>query len=304
MRDTLLLIDANSLIHRAFHALPPLTAPDGRPVGALYGLASIIIKILKDGPTGEGSPEYIAAAFDRPEPTHRESEYKEYKATRPPAHADLVSQLIESHKLFKIFGIKTFEFPGWEADDIIATLAGKFSAEWLKVFILSGDRDILQMVNDSSIKVIMPQRGISNTTVYDKNAVKEKFGIAPNQLADYKGLVGDASDNIPGVPSIGPKTAADLISRYGSLENLYREVDSIGIPNKNLQTKLKTYREQAFLSKRLATLESKLPIEVSIDNLIFRPLPEKDVADYFEHLGFKSLLERFKRYISNEEYLV
>ena len=304
MRDALLLIDANSLIHRAFHALPPLTAPDGRPAGALYGLASIIIKILKEGPTGEGSPEYIAAAFDRPEPTHRESEYKEYKVTRPPAHADLISQLIESHKLFKTLGIKTFELPGWEADDIVTTLASKFSAEGLKVFILSGDRDVLQAVHNNDVKVIMPQRGISNTITYDEKAVKEKFGVAPEQLADYKGLVGDVSDNIPGVPGVGPKTAANLVGRYGSLEEIYKEVDGVGMENPKLQEKLKTYREQAFLSKKLATLESNLQIKISANELTFRPLPEKDVAKYFEQLGFKSLLERFRHYVSDEDYPV
>ncbi len=300
MRDTLLLIDANSLIHRAFHALPPLTAPDGRPAGALYGLASIIIKILKEGPTGEGPPEYIAAAFDRPEPTHRESEYKEYKATRPPVDAGLIPQLIESHELFKVLGINTFELSGWEADDIVTTLASKFSAEGLGVFILSGDRDVLQAVHNSGVRVVMPQRGISDTVVYDEKAVKEKFGVSPDQLADYKGLVGDASDNIPGVPGIGPKTAADLIGRYGSLDKLYTEVDGAGVPNPRLQEKLKTYREQAFLSKKLATLASDLPIEVSVDELAFKPSSDDEVAEYFGRLGFKSLLERFRRYAAGE----
>ncbi len=295
MRDTLLLIDANSLIHRAFHALPPFTAPDGRPTGALYGLASIVIKIMKEGPTGEGAPEYIAAAFDRPEPTHRETEYKEYKATRPATHSDLVSQLIESHELLHTLGIKTFESPGWEADDIVVTFARRFSKEGLNVFILSGDRDVLQAVQDEKVRVIMPQRGITNTVVYDDKAVKEKFGVTPAELADYKGLVGDTSDNIPGVPGVGPKTAADLISRYGSLEKLYNEVD-VGLANAKLQEKLRTYREQAFLSKKLATLETNLDIKASIDDLVFKPLPENEIALYFAKLGFKNLLERFQRY--------
>ena len=301
MKDTLLLIDANSLIHRAFHALPPLTAPDGRPAGALYGLASIIIRILRDGPTGEGSPEYIAAAFDRPEPTHRKIEYKEYKGTRPPTSSDLISQLIEAHNLFKTLGIKTFEMPGWEADDIVTTLANKFSNEGLKVFILSGDRDVLQAVDNLGVKVVMPQKGISDTVIYDETAVKAKFGVTPKQLADYKGLVGDTSDNIPGVPGVGPKTASDLINRYESLEGLYNEVDSVGLPKVSLQEKLKTYRDQAFLSKKLATLENNLPIEVSIDEIVFKPMPDEDVADYFEQFGFKSLLERYKRYRSGED---
>ncbi|MCL4405442.1 hypothetical protein M1295_02700 [Patescibacteria group bacterium] len=296
MNDTLLLIDANSLIHRAFHALPPLTSPDGRPAGALYGVASMFIKIFKEGPTGEGPAGYIAAAFDRQEATFREREYKEYKITRPPAATELVSQLIECRELFKVLNVKTFEYPGFEADDIVCTLARKFAPRGLRIFIVSGDRDLLQAVDDKKIQVIMPQRGISDTLVYDEAKVMEKFGVAPKQFADYKGLVGDTSDNIPGVTGIGPKTAVSLIGKYGSLEKLYEEINSVGLPNSKLQEKLKTSEDQAFLSKKLATLNDSVPIEASMDGLRFNLPAYRDIEAYFEKLGFKTLLERFQRY--------
>jgi DNA polymerase-1 len=300
MNDTLLLIDANSLIHRAFHALPPLTSPDGKPAGALYGVSSILLKIFKEGPTGQGPAGYIAAAFDRQEPTFREKEYKEYKITRAPTATELVSQLIECRELFKTFGIKTFEFPGFEADDIVFALAQKFSAKGLKVFILSGDRDLLQAVDDNKIQVIMPQRGISDILIYDEISVMGKFGVSPKQFADYKGLVGDTSDNIPGVPGIGPKTATNLIGEYKSLEGLYEEVDGVGLVNVKMQEKLKTYREQAFLSKRLATLNKDVPLNVSLDDLRFKLPSYESLSVYFDKFGFKTLLERFQRYSSDQ----
>ncbi len=298
MNDTLLLIDANSLIHRAFHALPPLTSPDGKPAGALYGISSILLRIFKEGPTSEGPAGYIAAAFDRHETTFREEEYKEYKITRAPTAPELVSQLIECRELFKVMGIKTFEFPGFEADDIVFTLANKFAPKGLRVFILSGDRDLLQSVDDKKIQVIMPQRGISDILVYDEVAVMGKFGVSPRQFADYKGLVGDTSDNIPGVPGIGPKTATNLIGEYGSLDGIYEEVDGVGLVNVKLQEKLKAHKEQAFLSKRLATLNGSVPVDVSIDDLRFKLPPYDGLAVYFNKFGFKTLLERFQRYSS------
>lgn len=289
MKDTLLLIDANSLIHRAYHALPPFTTPDGRPSGALYGLASILIKVFKERPSRFG-----IAAFDHPAPTIREDIYKEYKATRAPAADTLISQIIESHKLLPAFGIKVLEYPGWEADDIVATLAHQFiRKDNLQIIILSGDLDMLQAVRDDKIVVEAPKKGISNTIIYNEEAVRERFSIPPNLLTDFKGLVGDTSDNIPGVPGIGPKTASDLISRYGNLENLYQEIAEIGIPNQKLQQKLLDYKEQAILSKELATLKTDLPLDVKLEDLqIVSPLARPELAHYLKSLGFESLVKR------------
>lgn len=287
MKDTLLLIDANSLIHRAFHALPPLTTTDGAPAGALYGLASIIIKVLKERSYG-----YCAAAFDHPEKTEREKSYGAYKATRPPTADSLISQLQESHNLLKRFGIRVLEHPGWEADDIVATLAEQFANKDLQVIILSGDRDLLQCVKDGVV-VEAPVRGISNTTIYNETAVKEKFGVPPKSLTDFKGLTGETSDNIPGVPGIGPKTAGELIGRYGTLEDLYKEIEELGLSNKKLEAKLKEHKDKAMLSKKLATLETGLPLGVTLEDLKIRqPFADAKLINYFQSLGFESLAKR------------
>ncbi len=213
----LFLIDANSIIHRSFHALPPFTTPEGKPSGAIYGIASILLKLWRDE-----RPDYAAALFDRPEPTFRDEKYAEYKAQRPPAAEELVAQIIEAHKLFEAFGIKTFEKPGYEADDLIATLAEKFKTlPDVQVVILTGDRDTLQMVEGDKLVVQTFNKGVSDTTIYNEAAVIEKYGIAPKQMVDYKALVGDSSDNIKGVPGVGPKTALELIKKiWHSEENV------------------------------------------------------------------------------------
>src|SRR3990167_8364299 len=177
---TLILIDANSIIHRCFHALPKFTAPDGKPSGALYGLASVLLKIFRETP-----PDYAAALFDRPEPTFRDKIYKEYKAQRPPTEDILISQLIEAPKLFEKFGVKPFDKAGFEADDLIATFAEKFKDE-LQVVIMTGDMDTLQIVSDGKIIVRTFKKGISETMDFDETAVKNKYGLEPKQLLDYK----------------------------------------------------------------------------------------------------------------------
>lgn len=291
MKDILLLIDANSLIHRAFHALPPFTTPDGKPSGALYGLSSILIKVFKERPF-----EFGVAAFDHPAPTVREGLYKEYKATRPPVADTLISQIKESHGLLRSFGIKTLEHPGWEADDIVATLAHRFAGkENLQIIILSGDLDMLQITEGDQVVVEVPKKGISNTVIYSEEAVRERFGILPANLTDFKGLTGDTSDNIPGVPGIGPKTASDLISRYGTLENLYQDLSEIGIGNKKLQQKLLEYKDQALLSKKLATLKKDLPLDINLENLqVASPLSSPRLVAYLRDLGFESLVKRIE----------
>ena len=289
MKDTLLLIDANSLIHRAYHALPPLTTAEGGPGGALYGLGSILIKVFKERPF-----KYVSAAFDHPAPTVREGLYEAYKATRPRAADELISQIKESHNLLGAFGIKVLEMPGWEADDIIATLAHRFmSRENFQVVVLSGDLDLLQLVQNDKVVAEVPKKGISNTVIYNEAAVKERFGVPPDLLADFKGLTGDTSDNIPGVPGIGPKTAADLISRYGTLEDLYEELAGLGISNQKLQRKLVDYKSQPLLSKKLAILKIDLPIEIELENLqAHSPLADPKLVRYLENLGFESLVKR------------
>jgi len=280
----LLIIDANSLIYRCFHALPPFTDKEGRPTGALYGLASVLIKIFR-----EQMPTHIVAFFDRPEPTFRKEMYKEYKGQRPPAPDELKSQIIEAHNLFENFSVKTFEIPGFEADDLIGTAVEKFKNEpELKIVVLTGDLDALQLIDNGKIIIETFKKGISDTVIYDSEAVKNRFGILPKQIPDYKGLVGDASDNIKGVNGIGPKTASPLIEKYGSLENFLEEGQ-----NEKAYKKIFESQETAKLSKELAIIRRDAPLEIkNLDEIQHQGLQKEKINGYFEKLGFKTLINR------------
>jgi len=280
----ILLIDAHSLIHRSFHALPPLTAPDGMPTGALYGVSSTLLKVLK-----EKSPDYVVAAFDRPEPTFRKEQYAEYKAHRPKAPDELISQIKESRELFKKFGIYISEIPGYEGDDIIGTLSEKFSKENdVFITILTGDLDTLQLVKNGKVEVETFKKGINDTMIYDEDAVFERLGVTVEHVPDYKGLVGDQSDNIPGIPGVGPKTATQLISKYGTIENIYKLVND----RDPLFKKIAEHKEIALLSKSLATIKKDVPISVVFEETKYEKPNLDDLEKYFNHLGFESLIKR------------
>jgi DNA polymerase-1 len=282
---TFLLIDANSLIHRAYHALPPLTTPEGKPIGAIYGLSSMLLKIMK-----EEKPDYAAAAFDTPEATFREGLFKDYKAHRPKTDEELVGQLVEAHELFQKFNVPFFEKAGYEADDIIAALVKKFSSRKnLKIIILTGDLDTLQLVQRDKVVVKTPKKGVSETIIYDEARVKERYGLEPKKLTDYKGLVGDSSDNIPGVPGVGPKTATRVIQKYGSLEKLYRDLKSA---RNKFEEKILENREKALFSKKLTELQPDIPLEVALENLTPNWSGNGELVEYFSELGFQSLVKR------------
>jgi DNA polymerase-1 len=287
---TLLLFDANSIIHRSFHALPPFTTPDGKPSGALYGIASILLKLWR-----EEWPDYTAALFDRPEPTFRDAIYKEYKAQRPPAVDELISQIIEARHLFEAYGIKVFEKPGFEADDLIATFAEKFKSEKdLRVVILTGDRDTLQLVEDDHVVIQTFNKGVSDTTIYNAQAVIEKYGLTPAQIVDYKALVGDASDNIKGVPGVGPKTATEVLQKFGTVKKIYEAVEKNDADPK-LTKKFGPYKKEAELSEKLVTLERNVPLAMpALQELASEKEPAAARA-YFEKMGFATLLKRIDK---------
>ena len=287
---TILLIDANSIIHRCFHALPPLTTPSGEPIQAVYGLSNILLKVWR-----EEGPVYVAAFFDRPEPTFREKIYVEYKAQRPATPDTLVPQIIEAHQLLQYFGVKAFESPGYEADDFIATAADRFSKEPnVRVVILTGDLDTLQLVRGSKLVVRTFKKGISDTFTYDEDAVRSRYGLEPSQLVDYKALVGDQSDNIKGVPGVGSKTASELLSRFRTLENLYRHLDD----DPKVKKRLAGTEAQAALAKKLVTLDRNAPLPVeSVEELPFSPDLTR-LREYFVRLGFESLLKRSEEHTS------
>jgi len=282
--DKLILIDAHAIIHRTYHALPPLTSPGGAPTGALYGLAQTLLKILR-----EEKPDYAAAAFDRPEKTFREEIFPEYKAQRPKAEDALISQLKEARVLFRKLGIAVVEYPGVEADDVIGTLAEKCAVSGVEIGILTGDMDVLQLVDDKrNVYVLALGRKTSDIKKYDEEKVVEKFGVPARKLPDYKGLAGDASDNIPGVRGVGPKGASNLISRYGSLEGVYANLYEL---SEKEQDRLREGREDAFLSRRLAAIRRDVPLGVDLKSLKFEP-KWGEFKDYLAARGMRSIASR------------
>ena len=236
-KKKIIVFDSNAVIHRAYHALPRLTAKDGRLVNAVYGFFSVFLKAVSDF-----SPSFIAAVFDLPAPTFRHKKYKEYKAKRPKAPDDLYSQIPIIKEVLAGFNVKIFEKSGFEADDVIGTIVTTVAKEKLSTasaIIISGDLDSLQLVNKNT-GVYFLRRGVKDTVLYDEKMVAERLGgLTPGQITDYKSLRGDPSDNIPGVKDIGEKTAIKLILDFGSLENIYQELEKKSERVKNLAVKLK-----------------------------------------------------------------
>lgn len=284
-KPLLLLFDGNALVHRAFHALPPLTVPKtGELVNAVYGFASTLLKVL-----AEIKPSHWAVAFDRPSPTFRHQMFEEYKAQRPKTPEELKSQLARVHQLVSAFNLPAFEIDGYEADDILGTLSHQASQQNIDAIIVTGDADILQTVSPK-VKVLAPRRAFSDTMLYDEAAVRQKYGINPEQIPDFKALAGDPSDNIPGIPGIGKKTALKLIKQFGSLEETYSHIEEV-TPDK-LRTLLCNYRAQAYQSKKLATIVSDVPITLDLDTCAVSTYDRNRVAEFFRELEFVGLLSR------------
>ncbi|MFN3301795.1 MAG: 5'-3' exonuclease H3TH domain-containing protein [Patescibacteria group bacterium] len=285
--EKFIIIDGNSLLHRTWHALPKLTTKTGEVVNAVYGFALIFLKILK-----ELKPDYLVVAFDSKKPTFRHQEFKEYKAKRIKQPEEFYAQISRVKQLLEGFKVKYLEIPGYEADDIIGTLCRLISNFHYPIskIIVSGDLDNLQLV-DEQTKVYTLKRGITKTVIYDKKTIEEKFGLLPHQLIDFKALCGDPSDNIPGVKGIGEKTALKLIKKFGSLENLYQNLEKI--ENEKIKNLLKEQKENAFLSKNLVTIKSNLKIDFNLEDLKRKEPDKEKVIKFFQTLEFKSLIPRF-----------
>ena len=254
-------------------------------MGALYGVASILLKIVE-----QKKPDCAVALFDRPEPTFRKEKFADYKAQRPKAPDDLVAQIISAHDLFAAFSIATLEIPGFEGDDLIGTCATQFSKEKnVTVVILTGDLDSLQLVRDGHVLVETFKKGISETIIYDEAGVKERYGITPSQLIDYKALVGDQSDNIPGVAGVGPKTAATILQTHGSLKNFFAHGQA-----DRAYEKIIAHKDDALLSQDLATIRTNAPIHPILADLLCSPDWQK-VSSFFIQKGFASLTKRIPR---------
>ncbi len=291
-RKKLILIDGNALVHRAFHALPPLTSPQGLITNAVFGFCSILIRIIKDL-----QPDYIAATFDLAGGTVRHKEFTDYKAHRPKAPQELYDQIPMVKELLGYFGIPIFEMQDYEADDVIGTLATKAKQEKnLQVIIATGDLDTLQLVDDDKVVVFTLRKGVNDTITYNEDSVKERFGLKPEQMNDYKGLKGDPSDNIPGVAGVGEKTASSLVQEFGSIEKMYEELEKPTSTHKiseKLKEKLLTHKDMAMLSKQLSTIYTDLDIEFSLKNTDWQKnLDRNKIEQRFKELGFATLIKR------------
>ncbi|MBU4561522.1 DNA polymerase I [bacterium] len=276
-KKRLFLIDGNAYIHRAFHALPPFTTSRGEMVNAVYGFIRMLLKTLK-----KESPDYMAVCFDYPAPTFRHKEYREYKATRKKSPDELKNQIPLTHEIVRALNLALFEKEGYEADDLIATLSERAKKEGIETVIVTGDKDALQLV-DKSTSVLNEPKNI----LYDEKEVKERIGVTPEQITDFMALMGDQSDNVPGVRGVGPKTATQLIQKYGNIENLYHHLDEI---EGKLKERLKDSRENAFLSKRLVILERNVPLKYEISHCKIKPPKREELLGLLHRLEFRSLI--------------
>ena len=292
MAEKFLVIDGSSLIHRAFFALPPLMTKQGLHTGAVYGLCNMLLKLL-----GDLQPKYMAVAFDKSRKTFRTKMYAAYKGQRKPTPSELSEQFPLAMKVLGTMGIPTLELDNYEADDIIGTFA-KQAPESVEVVIVTGDRDELQLV-DKRTRVYYTKRGISDIQIFDEEEFAANYeGLVPQQLIDLKGLMGDTSDNIPGVPGVGPKTALKLIKEYGDVETVLENIDKVS--GKSLKTKLEENKDSALLSKKLATICTDAPVDTELEHYALTPLKE-EARTLLQDLEFRNMYDRFAAVLGGEQ---
>jgi len=311
-RNRLLLIDSNALIHRSYHALPPLTDRQGHLVNAVYGYLISLFKAID-----QLKPEFVIATFDTKAPTFRHKEYKEYKAKRVKAPDELYEQIPLVEEALSILEIPIMKEPGFEADDVIGTLAKRATenpkskipnskqtannklqtSKIDEVVIITGDRDIFQLIN-SKVKVYVPVKGLKEGKLYGVDEVKHEFDFEPIKIIDYKALVGDSSDNYPGVPGIGPKTAINLLTKYKTKENIYKHLEDIPESTRN---KLEQGKDMADMSYDLATILTDVPVKIDFGKMDDWDLGSVDAVKLFMSYGFRTLLNRITNGNNNQE---
>src|SRR3989344_3620773 len=291
-KKTLVLLDVHAILHRAYHALPEFESSKGEPTGALYGLCTMIIKLVKDV-----KPDYIIACYDLEGPTMRHDVYENYKSGRKKTDEPLIKQLERAKDVFKAMHIPMYSSLGFEADDILGTIVEKMKDDKdMEIVIASGDMDTMQLIEGDKVRVYTLKKGIKDTIIYNENAVKERFGFGPELLPDYKGLRCDPSDNIVGIAGIGEKTATDLIVNFGSIEDIYKKLkkdekafEKVGI-KKRIVELLKAGEEEAMFSKMLATIRIDAPINFTIPKKVWREdIDMKKVQDLFVEFEFRML---------------
>ncbi|MCD9026586.1 DNA polymerase I [Cohnella silvisoli] len=282
-KDKLLLIDGNSIIFRAFYAIPPLTNSSGLNTNAVFGFTTMLLKVLE-----EEKPTHVLVAFDAGKVTFRHEGYAEYKGGRQKTPPELSEQFPLLKELLQAFSIPQFELAGYEADDIIGTLSRVAEEQNKTAVVISGDKDMLQLVTDQ-VTVLITRRGISEVERYTPGALGEKYGLIPSQIIDLKGLMGDASDNIPGVPGVGEKTALKLLQDYGTVENVLDNIEQL---KGKLRENIETHSEDARMSKKLATIFREVPMEQTLEDVTWKGYEASALAGAFRKLEFKSLIER------------
>jgi DNA polymerase-1 len=294
----LVLLDTNAIMHRGYHALPDFETSDGTPTGALYGLCLMLLSTIDDL-----NPDEIIACFDRPEPTHRHEKFEDYKAHRPDTDEELVTQIKKAHDVLDAFAIPHYELEGFEADDLLGTIAEKMKDKKdTQVVISSGDHDTLQLVDGKKTLVYTQRRGLKDTVLYDEDGVQEKYGFAPEYIPDFKGLMGDSSDNIPGIKGVGEKTATRVIKNFGHLEEAYEKLtdDGVDFANAGISSrfadKIKDGKDAAMFSKELATIRLDADIDFTFPETPWKDRLDKEkISTLFDQLEFNSLSRRVDR---------
>lgn len=287
MTKTFVVIDGHALIFRGYYAMPPLHTEEGELVNAVFGFTTILLNMLQ-----KIHPDYLAVTFDLQGPTFRHDSYDDYKATRAETPDDLLPQIPYIRDVVRAFRIPIFEQQGFEADDMIASLSDQLKAyPEIQMRIVSSDMDLTQLIEGTRVQMLCPLTGFNDVKIYDESAVQEKYGIRPEQIIDFKALVGDVSDNIRGVPGIGKKTAATLLQRYGSLEGIYTHLDEI---KGALHDKLATGKESAFECQTLVRLVRDVPLTLDLKACETHEVSLPEIRELFNRLNFKRLLVKFE----------
>ena len=282
----LFLIDGFSLLFRCYYGYPPnLTTPSGTPINAVYGFVTLMLNAIK-----KFNPTHLGICLDRKEPTYRHEVFPDYKANRSDPDEEFLVQLPEFRRVLESFDIPLIEMPGFESDDLLGTLSHQFSSQGIKTYIMSGDMDMLQLINENTA-IVMNKKGVSNYLIYNLDELATNYNLTPEQFIDFKALKGDASDNIPGVKGVGEKTALNLLKDYPSLDAIYQNLDLIA--SNSVRTKLETAKDMAYLSKKLVTIDKFAPLNISIDSFLFKPNWQK-VVDMFNEYEFKRLIDRVR----------
>ncbi len=289
----LVVIDGNHLIHRAFYAIKhPLKTSSGEQTNAIFGFASMLLNIIE-----LEQPDYIALTFDEKAPTFRHEKYEGYKATRKKAPDELYTQIPRIRELVKRFNIPIYSKEGFEADDMMGTLAKKAEKEGIVSYLVTGDMDLLQMV-EPHIFVVFPHKGYRDPVIYDSKKVYEKYSIHPNQVVDYKALVGDTSDNIKGVDGIGPKGASDLLQKYKTLDGIYGHLEEI---SENMRNKLIKDENAAYFAQSLAQIVTDVPCDYKKEDMSLDKLDYLGLSKFFEEMEMRSLQKRLKKIAPSEK---